>query len=143
MGYTNYHYVKKGVTELPKEFLEDCCKVVKEWNKQHGCSAKLTIDCGPNLLVLDGPACTCENLVIDPDPNQRFAQPDREGNLFGFCKTRADEYDSAVKAIYMLGVKHGVLASWSFDGDISEPEYDDAVKLMKSCGFEPEPPSDD
>ena len=142
MGYTNYYYVKKEVKELPKEFLDDCEKVVREWNRQHGCSAKLTIECSPSLLILDGPACTCENMVFDMSPDPRFVHF-HDGARFNFTKTRADAYDSAVKAICMIGVKYGVVTKWSFDGTTDEKEYADAVELMKACGFEPEPPTDE
>lgn len=143
MGYTNYFYVKKEVKELPKEFLDDCEKVVREWNKQHGCSAKITIECSPTDLIIDADSCCCENMVITTNPDSRFIQRDRDGSLFNFTKTRRYAYDSAIKAICMLGVTHGVISKWSFDGTTDEKEYADAVELMKACGFEPEPPREE
>ena len=133
MGYTNYYHVKKGLKKLPKEFLDDCEKVVKVWNDNH--DKKLDLTASEDIVILNGDACTCEWFVINTKTDDRFIQRDDEGNLFNFTKTRADPYDSAVKALCMLGLAYGVITRWSFDGENSDPEYADAVNLLASAGL--------
>jgi hypothetical protein len=52
---------------------------------------------------------------------------------FNFCKTVKLPYDVVVKAILILAKRRGYLKRWRFNGDRSEEEYINAVKLYNKA----------
>lgn len=67
--------------------------------------------------------------VVDP---AGFIQRDETGKVFGFCKTRQDEYDTVVVAALVLA-KHyfGGLVDISSDGDMDGADWAEGKQLAK------------
>ena len=60
---------------------------------------------------------------------------EKNGGTWEFCKTGQRPYDAVVVACLMIGVKLGVLESWSSDGEDSLGEFDEARELLKVSGY--------
>lgn len=120
MGYTNYFHVKKGQHEFPDRFLWDVEYAVKRYNEKYPDSTVWFMRNSPTNVAIEGPGVTCENLVVSLLPEDW--EPKEQEYIFGCCKTRMDTYDIIVKAVIMLGVKNGVIESYSTDGYEGEEE---------------------
>lgn len=144
MGYTNYWYMKQGLKKFPEGFVNDCETLTKAWNerqKELGNDMEIKCETEGNFLVLSGSGVTYEGFEIYLN-QESFPREPKKDLIFNFCKTAREPYDSLVKGIVMLGVKHGIFAEWAFDGDTEEEEWKEAELLMGRCGFETVSPRD-
>lgn len=124
MGYTNYYTMKKGITSFSDDFMLTCKTIILKSGVAIGDGldegGKPEISC--KRICLNGVGDeSCETFCIDVD------EPG-----FNCCKTRHQPYDIVVKAILILASANGYLVDWKFDGDTSDKEFIDAVRLLNS-----------
>lgn len=134
MGYTNYWYVKKTPRFIPLGYIKDLKKLC---NAAESEGIKL---CGSKEYKEGKPHIDREYVLINDatDLSDGFYLDTKEGygfNSWTFCKTRRAPFDAFVKCALILGVQHGLFYKWDFDGDKSDDEYKDAIKLLKKAGF--------
>lgn len=135
MGYTNYYYQKPNIKEFPENFVNEIKALEKVAKRKK-------IDCSfsyrKNCVIIDGP---CENLVFKTNAKrEKWMTRTKDGGVFGFCKTAREPYDAVIKAAIMAAFENGIVYNWSFDGDTTEEEYENGVKIAQKAGIEIIPP---
>ncbi len=129
MGYTNYWKVKEdneGFTEEVldnvKQIIDKSRVVVGNGMGEHDTLPELT----DKIILLNG---------MDEHAHESFfVAAKRPG--FGFTKTARKPYDVIVKAVCMYLQYIGYIYDFSWDGDMEDTEYSDAVELLKECNLE-------
>jgi len=130
MGYTNYWTPTKKITAGKRKKMVDFTEK----------AIKLS---GVKICGLDGtgkPRVATERIGFngceaDGDEHESFILlADSE---WAFCKTARKPYDVVVKACLMYALELKIITDWSFDGDKSESEYLDGVKLYEAAMLAP------
>ena len=132
MGYTRYYTTNKNLDHFPADFQDDASAIIRTAHEQGiEISGPMGVD-APEVSVrrvmFNGPveSATGEDLSYESfaiDLNAAFD--------WGFCKTGRQPYDVAVNAILRAAKYHGVVSTYSADGDNEE---DAATALLEAAG---------
>lgn len=127
IGYTNYFF-GSGKKLFDTDFLQDVKRIIK----MSGVGIV-----GPEGKPNTKPIIKTSYIALNGTEEQQgdyeafvFEPKDTE---FNSCKSIKLPYDVVVKAILILAKRRGYLKRWRFDGDRSEEEYINAVKLYNKA----------
>jgi hypothetical protein len=125
MGYTNYWTVANELTLEQKQSMRDFANKVID-------NAGIVLG---DYQGINQPIINTDEISFNGDDTQNLSHETFCLELtraeWSFCKTNRKPYDIAVKACLIHAQSIGVVSEWRFDGDISEVEYIEALKLFE------------
>ena len=132
MGYTRYYTTNKSRTSFPKEFTDDVAAIIRAAGDK-GIEVSGPLGAGDpeisdNRVAFNGPAVAVNG---DDLSYETFAIGINGSADWGFCKTGYQPYDIVANAILQSAKYHGVLSSYSSDGDNEEAA---ATALLEAAG---------
>lgn len=132
MGYTRYYTADKNLTSFPIAFANDAAAIVSKAQSQgieiSGPLGEGTPEVSVRRVLLNGPVKSVDG---DDLSCESFALGFGGLLVWGFCKTGRQPYDVVVNAILQSAKYHGVVTSYSSDGDNEE---DAAAELLEAAG---------
>lgn len=132
MGYTRYYTTDKNLTSLPIAFANDAAAIISKAHEQgieiSGPMGVGTPEVSVRRVMFNGPV---ESVDGEDLSYESFAIDLNGSQDWGFCKTGCQPYDIVVNAILQSAKYHGVVSSYSADGDNEE---DAATELLAAAG---------
>lgn len=139
MGYTRYYTTDKNLDHFPADFQDDAAAIIRTAHEQGIEISGPLGDGAPEVSVrrvlfngpvesVDGDDLSYETFAIDLNSSLDYLNGSQD---WGFCKTGCQPYDIVVNAILQSAKYHGVVSSYSADGDNEE---DAATELLAAAG---------
>lgn len=109
MGYTHYWYLKKGISKLSKECLDDIKIIIEKHNDiiQYEDDEKKKPIVTNKLIRFNGIGEEGhETFIFEVPPKESEHTKFKDGFLFSFCKTAQKDYDIVVCKILLILKAH-------------------------------------
>ena len=130
MGYTNYWTPTNSFTKKQRMAMVDFTEKAIKLSGVKICGLD-----GTGKPELTGKRIGFNGCEADGHDHESFIL--LADNDWNFCKTARKPYDVVVKACLLYGEEIGIIRDWAFDGDKSESEYLDGVKLYEAAMLAP------